>query len=66
MLNLLVIYNPRPFSYYHQCCVIDVVSTGVGSLGVVINIVAFLSLPVLEFIGISEPLERLTGRKYGL
>jgi protein-S-isoprenylcysteine O-methyltransferase Ste14 len=36
---------------------------GVGSLGVVINMVAFLSLPVLEFIGISEPLERLTGRK---
>ena len=45
---------------------IDAVSTGVGSLGVVINMVAFLSLPVLEFIGISEPLERLTGRKYGL
>ena len=44
--------------------IIDLVCglVGVGVLGVTMNVIAFFSLPVLDFIGIGEPLQKLTGR----
>ena len=41
------------------------VSAGICFLGLMMNMVAFFSLPVLDFIGVREPLEKLTGRRSG-
>ncbi|CAI8037304.1 hypothetical protein GBAR_LOCUS20847 [Geodia barretti] len=38
---------------------------GVCFVGLMMNMVAFFSLPVLDFIGVREPLEKLTGRRSG-
>ena len=44
--------------------VVSLIFAGLCILGVVMNVVAFFAHPVLDFIGIREPLEKLTGRKY--
>ena len=36
---------------------------GVGTLGILLTAEAFRSLPVLDFFGIEEPLQQLTGRR---
>ena len=43
-----------------------VLSTGVCGFGALINIMAFFSHSVVDFIAISEALERLTRVKYGM
>ena len=58
----LIYNNPDAKQLLNYVCTCS--KTGVCFLGLMMNIAAFFSLPVLDFIGIREPLEVLGGKRF--